>query len=194
MIKLLQSEQVQEIFMHLIPVLVIVSLGWETDGSGRPLLPTPACTEHRSIDPQVFAPGIFFSTDGKESRHQLAAKFNSVRSVDVQLGCHRRLGSPLLPSPSPSLLPPKAPWLIMREGMQVLLGLRGVSINALQINKRVIRCTASMCACVHVFFAWVQVYACPRVLKRPLTFSVMERTEREKGCEKTVADCGVEDP
>lgn len=69
--------------------------------------------------------------------------------------------------------------------MQVLLGLRGVSINALQINK---------CACVHVFFAWVQVYACPRVLKRPLTFSVMERTEREKGCEKTVADCGVEDP
>lgn len=78
--------------------------------------------------------------------------------------------------------------------MQVLLGLRGVSINALQINKRVIRCTAFMCACVHVFFAWVHVYACPRVLKRPLTFSVMERTEREKGCEKTVTDCGVEDP
>lgn len=95
----------------------------------------PRHTLYRSIDPHVFCSRHNFSTDGKGSRHQLAANFNSVRSVDVQLACHTRLGSPLLPPPSPSVLPPKAPWLIMREGMQVQLGLRGVSINALQINK-----------------------------------------------------------
>jgi len=81
------------------------------------------------------ASGIFFSSDGRGSKHQLAARFNSVTSVDVELACHRRLGIPLLPPPSPSLLPPKAPCLIMRAGMQVRIRLRGVSINALQINK-----------------------------------------------------------
>lgn len=61
---------------------------------------------HRST---CFAPGIFFSAGGRESRYQLAAKFNSVRYVNVQLACHRRLESPLLLPPSPpfSLLPPK---------------------------------------------------------------------------------------
>lgn len=76
--------------------------------------------------------------------------------------------------------------------MQVQLGLRGVSINALQINKRVIRCTALMCACVHGFFAWVHVCSCPCVVKRPLSFSMMERTEKEKGCEKGGVDCGTQ--
>ncbi len=52
-----------------------------------------------------------------------------------------------------------------------------------------------MCACVHVFFACVHVCVVGLcVVKRPLSLSVMERTEREKGCENAVADCGVEDP
>lgn len=44
-----------------------------------------------------------------------------------------------------------------------------------------------MCACVHV-------YACPCVVKRPLSLRVMERTERENGCEKAAVDYGVDDP
>ena len=106
---------------------------WERAGEATIISPSTHWTPTYSLICISGSRHIFFLW--WKERHQLAAKFNSVRSVDVQLACHRRLGSPLLLPPSPSLLPPKAPWLIMREGMQAQPGLRGVSINALQINK-----------------------------------------------------------
>ena len=46
-----------------------------------------------------------------------------------------------------------------------------------------------MCACVHVFFECVPVYACSSVVKGPQSLSMTERTEYGKGCEKAAADC-----
>lgn len=97
----------------------------------------------------------------------MAAMFISIRSVGAQLGQQRRLGC------APPT--PKAPSLIMREGMQVELGLRGVSINTLQIVKRVIRCSAFVC----VLFP-VSVYM--HVKKPP----VAHRDGGTGGCERTM--------
>lgn len=82
------------------------------------------------------------------------------------------------PPPPTPLLPPKAPSLIMRKEMQVELGLRGVSINTLQIVKRGVRCSAFVCVCVCVFISRVRVHACK---KSPLSLSVMEGLETENG-------------
>ena len=48
-----------------------------------------------------------------------------------------------------------------------------------------------VCVCVHVSFACVHVHVLPCVVKRPPSLSVVEKTEREKGYEKAVADCDV---
>lgn len=42
--------------------------------------------------------------------------------------------------------------------MQVELGFRGVSINTLQIVKRVIRCSAFVCVCVFLFHVYVYMH------------------------------------
>lgn len=54
-------------------------------------------------------------------------------------------------------------------------------------------CCVHVCVCACVF-AWVHVYACPCVVRGPLSLSVMEGTEKERGYEKAETDCGVEDP
>lgn len=63
--------------------------------------------------------------------------FYSARSVNVQVACHKTLGSPLLPPPSPLFASPKGTFTDNERGNAGIAPTQrgGVSINALQINK-----------------------------------------------------------